>query len=613
MEAGTWIDVLLVLAFILVGGVFAATEIALVSLRAGQIDKLEAQGGRGHAVASLARDPNRFLSAVQIGVTVAGFFSAAFGASTLAPSFAPVFESLGVPASDTVSLVVTTLVVSYLSLVLGELVPKRLALQRSVGVSKLFAPPLGGFARVMRPVIWLLSLSTNLLVRLLGGNPDAAGDEVDEEELRMMISGHEDIPEDERKLVDDVFEAGDRSLSEVMKPRGDVVFLRGDLTLAEATAVIVEQPYTRYPVTGESFDEVLGYLHLRDVLGRADDTTTSVAAIVRELPVLPRTNRVLPSIDQLRDLGAHIALVVDEYGGTDGIVTLEDLMEELVGEIHDEYDTDAQVAASADPATIDAGITIEEFGERTDVELVDGPYETVAGYVLHRLARMAEAGDVVLVGDRPLEVAEVDGHRITRVRLHDPVTTPAEGADGADATPQQAAFAAYFEHWGLHLPDEALAGDGAGQLLGHGWTVRFRRREDGTLLVRAGHRMTNERMFAITPAGVVEPTEPTPPAEGWSAPAGASEEERSRLEQDHRSSWRAYGDAVKAAGLGEEILPLPRGTELGADEQAWRTGGDWHVTARRERAAQPADRAGEQPAEQPAEQAAEQAGGGEAH
>ena len=418
MESGTWIDVLLVLAFILVGGVFSATEIALVSLRSGQVERLDTQGGRGHAVVALARDPNRFLSAVQIGVTVAGFFSAAFGASTLAPSFAPAFEALGTPSPDTVSLVVVTLVVSYLSLVLGELVPKRLALQRSVGVAKLFAPPLGRFATFMTPVIWLLSLSTNLLVRLLGGNPDAAGDEVDEEELRMMISGHEDIPEGERKIVDDVFEAGDRSISEVMRPRGDVVFLSGDLTLAEAVAVIVDQPYTRYPVTGESFDEVLGYLHLRDVLGRADDHASTVADIARDLPVLPRTNRVLPSIDQLRSLGAHIALVVDEYGGTDGIVTLEDLIEELVGDIHDEYDRDTEIAAAADQETVDAGITIEEFGERTGVELEDGPYETVAGFVLHRLARMADVGDSVPVGDRTLEVAEVDGHRITRVRLH---------------------------------------------------------------------------------------------------------------------------------------------------------------------------------------------------
>ena len=156
------------------------------------------------------------------------------------------------------------------------------------------------------------------------------------------------------------------------------------------------------------------------MLGRADDRTRTVAELVRELPVLPRTNRVLPSIDQLRRLGAHIALVVDEYGGTDGIVTLEDLMEELVGEIHDEYDRDVEVAASADPATVDAGLTIEEFGERTGVELDDGPYETVAGFVLHRLARMGELGDRVAVGDHTLEIAEVDGHRITRVRVHAP-------------------------------------------------------------------------------------------------------------------------------------------------------------------------------------------------
>ena len=578
MEPGTWIDVLLVLAFILVGGVFAATEIALVSLRSGQVDRLEAAGGRGHAVASLARDPNRFLSAVQIGVTVAGFFSAAFGASTLAPSFAPVFEGLGLPAPETVSLVLTTLAVSYLSLVLGELVPKRLALQRSVGVAKLFAPPLGRFATVMTPVIWLLSLSTNLLVRVLGGNPDATNDDVDEEELRMMISGHEDIPEGERRLVDDVFEAGDRSLSEVMKPRGDVTFLAGDLTLAEAVAVIVTEPYTRYPVTGESFDEILGYLHLRDVLGRADDHATTVAHIVRDLPVLPRTNRVLPSIDQLRGQGAHIALVVDEYGGTDGIVTLEDLMEELVGEIHDEYDRDAEIAASADPETVDAGVTIEEFGERTGVELVDGPYETVAGFVLHRLARMADVGDKVPVGDHTLEVAEVDGHRITRVRVHEPILPAEPGEDEvAEGTAQQAAFARYFGAWGLFLPDHAVTEKRDGHVRGNGWSVRFRWREDGSLLVRAGHRMTNERVFALAPDGEVEPAEPTAPAEAVVTPPGASAEDRTRAEQEHRAAWTRYSRAVTAAGLDHDTSAPPAGLQAGPDDQLWRLDdGEWH-------------------------------------
>ncbi|WP_207208452.1 hemolysin family protein [Nocardioides glacieisoli] len=579
--SGTWIDVLLVLGFIIVGGVFAATEIALVSLRSGQVDRLESQGGRGHAVASLARDPNRFLSAVQIGVTVAGFFSAAFGASTLAPSFAPAFESLGAPSPDTVSLIVTTLVVSYLSLVLGELVPKRLALQRSVGVAKLFAPPLGGFARVMTPVIWLLSLSTNLLVRLLGGNPDAAGDEVDEEELRMMISGHEDIPAGERKIVDDVFEAGDRSLSEVMKPRGDVVFLSGDLTLAAAVAVIVEQPYTRYPVTGESFDEVLGYLHLRDVLGRADDEGHTVADLARDLPVLPRTNRVLPSIDQLRSLGAHIALVVDEYGGTDGIVTLEDLMEELVGEIHDEYDRDAEVAANADPKTVDAGLTIEEFGERTGVELEDGPYETVAGYVLHRLARMADVGDLVMVEDRPLEVVEVDGHRITRVRLHEAVPPPGDDHDGDGAgsqtTAQQDAFAAYFAHWGLFLPDAAVASRTDGHVKGSGWSVRFRWQDDGGLLVRAGHRMTNERIFVLTPEGEETTADIEVPWEAMVFPKDATAEQRAEVERDYRASWTRHRDAVDGGGLAYDHQ-VPAGLAEGNDRELWRLDdGEWQA------------------------------------
>ncbi|QBX54419.1 HlyC/CorC family transporter [Nocardioides seonyuensis] len=429
MDSGTAVDILLVVGFILMGGVFAATEMALVSLRSGQVERLSVEGGRGTAVASLARDPNRFLSAVQIGVTVAGFFSAAFGASTLAPSFAPTFERLGVPGPDTVSLVVTTLVVSYLSLVLGELVPKRLALQRSVGVARLFAPPLGKFATFMTPVIWLLSLSTNALVRLLGGNPDESGDDVDEAELRVMIAGHEDIPMEERAIVDDVFEAGDRLLVEVMTPRTDVAFLDDDLTLAQAVETITTLPFTRYPVTGRDFDNILGYVHLRDLLGHADDHEGRVRDIVRDLVVLPGTNRVLGSLNALRHRGAHLALVIDEYGGTDGIVTLEDLIEELVGDIQDEYDQDAALAAAGDPATVEAGLTLEEFGERTGLELEDGAYETVAGYLLQRLARMGEVGDQVVVGDHTLEVAEVDGHRITRVRVHAP-SEPADGESG---------------------------------------------------------------------------------------------------------------------------------------------------------------------------------------
>lgn len=229
MDQDTWLNIGLVLLFVLVGGVFAGTEIALVSLRESQINRLETTSARGAKVASVARDPNRFLAAVQIGVTVAGFFSAAYGASTLAPDFVPTLERLGLPTgvAQTVSLIGMTLAIAYLSLVLGELVPKRFALQRSQTVALLVGPPLDKFATTMRPVVWLLSVSTNAVVRLLGGDPSAKSEEMSEEELRDIVLAHESLTDDERRLLGDVFDATDRALSEVMRPRGEVVFMSG--------------------------------------------------------------------------------------------------------------------------------------------------------------------------------------------------------------------------------------------------------------------------------------------------------------------------------------------------------------------------------------------------
>lgn len=429
MDSGTWTSIGLVLLFILVGGVFAGTEIALVSLRESQVARLERQSARGARVAAVARDPNRFLAAVQIGVTVAGFFSAAYGASTLAPDLAPALEGLGLaPAlADTVALVGLTLVIAYLSLVLGELVPKRIALQRSAGVALLVAPPLDRFATLMRPVIWLLSRSTDAVVRLLGGDPSARSEEMSEEELREIVLAHESLPEDERRILDDVFQAGDRSLAEAMTPRGEVAFLSADTPLSQAAETVAAGPYSRYPVTGDDFDDVVGFLHVRDLLGRdcpdhpptdpATGRPLSVRDVVRPILALPATNTVLPAMSRMRGEGVHIAVVVDEYGGTDGIVTLEDLVEELVGDIRDEYDRDEPSSAREHGAatSVDAGQTIEEFARRTGVELPDGPYETVAGFVVAELGRLAVVGDHVDVGDRRLTVTDVARRRIVRL------------------------------------------------------------------------------------------------------------------------------------------------------------------------------------------------------
>jgi putative hemolysin len=432
MDSQTLLNLGLVLVFVVVGGVFAATEIALVSLRDSQLTQMERTSTRGAHVARVARDPNRFLAAVQIGVTVAGFFSAAYGGSTLAPDLVPTLTALGLPdgAAETTALVAMTLLIAYLSLVLGELVPKRLALQKSAGLAQAVTPTLDRFAILMRPVIWLLSLSTDAMVRVLGGDPKAVNEELSEEELRDLVSTHEGLHEQERKILQDVFNASRTSLREVMKPRADVLFVDAATSLVDAERWVKDQPYSRYPVIGEGFDDVLGFLHVRDLIDVDPDDRRTVGDVAREILVVPRTNMVLPAVQLMRQTRTHLAVVVDEYGGTDGIVTLEDLVEELVGEIEDEYDAGRADETEDDPS-VDGSLSLQDFEERTGLDLPDdGDYETVAGFVLARLGRIPDVGDEVAVADgASLEVEEMVGRRITRVRVHRLAPDPDPASD----------------------------------------------------------------------------------------------------------------------------------------------------------------------------------------
>ncbi|MFJ2551075.1 hemolysin family protein [Microbacterium sp. NPDC087591] len=410
-------NIALVFAFVLIGGVFAATEMALVTLRESQITAIGQRGRRGAKVAALARNPNTFLSAVQIGVTVAGFASAAYGATSIAPSVAPVFESWGMaaPLSLTVATLVLTLVIAYLSLVLGELVPKRLAIQRNAQFAYAVAPALNGFATVMRPVIWLLSVSTNALVRVLGGDPHKTADEMTDEEVREIVASHQGLPDDERRILDDVLSLRGRQISEVMRPRPEVVALDETFTVGEAIAQARELPFSRYPVSDKSIDDITGFVHVRDLFEAvAEDPTQALSTLVRPILYIPSTARVLPTLTRLRAEGHHIAVVVDEYGGTDGLVTLEDLVEEVVGEIFDEYDTaELEVPGGA----LDGRLNLQDFEEATGIELPRGSSDTIAGFVTEQLGRLAVVGDVVEVEGATIQVAELDRRRIARVRV----------------------------------------------------------------------------------------------------------------------------------------------------------------------------------------------------
>ena len=410
----------LVLLFIVVGGLFAAAEIALVSLRESQVRALAEKGRRGERAARLIAEPNRYLAAVQVGVTLAGFLSAAFGAARLADPLADqlVDAGLGRGVADAVGLVGVTLVIAYLSLVLGELVPKRLALQRAESVAQLAAAPLDRIATLSRPVIWLLSRSTNVLVRVLGGDPHAGGEAISEEELRGLVAAHESLTQDERRLIDDVFAAGERQVREVMVPRTEVAFLEAGLLVSRALKQAQDAPHSRYPVVRGSTDDVVGFVHVRDLIAVASRRTAKVGEVTRELALLPGTKKVLPAMSELRREGHHMALVVDEYGGTAGIVTLEDLIEEVIGDIRDEYDpagNDVQIRGGV--IEVDGLLNIEDFEERTGVPLPDGPYETVAGFVVNQLGHLPRVGEEVVTDDAVLKVVLLDGRRVERVRV----------------------------------------------------------------------------------------------------------------------------------------------------------------------------------------------------
>jgi len=283
-------DILLILVFILIGGVFAAAEMSLVSLREAQLKQFATRGKRGQKVAELAQSPNRFLSAVQIGVTLSGFLSAAVGGATLADFLAPVFVGWGVPESiaRTLALVAVTIAISYFAIVLGELAAKRLAMQRAEAFAMALAPMVDAIAKAVRPLIWFLGVSTNVVVRLFGGDPNAGREQVTEAEIRALVTGSQSLGAVERKIVDELFDAGERSLREVMVPRTEVDFLAGSMPAHVALREVQGAPHSRYPVTGQTVDDVLGFLHVRDLMD-LDPATRNVpiSRLVRPVTSLP--------------------------------------------------------------------------------------------------------------------------------------------------------------------------------------------------------------------------------------------------------------------------------------------------------------------------------------
>ena len=417
--SGIGLEIGLVVVLMVVNAAFAGSEVALISLREGQLRRMEAEGGRGRLVAELARDPTQFLSTVQIGITLAGFLASAVAAVSLAR---PLVQPLGFLGrwAEPAAVVAVTVVLTFTSLVAGELAPKRIALQRSEGWARAAARPLVAISVAARPLLWLLSVSSDALVRLAGVDPAAQREPVTEEEVRDMIATQPSFPTEQRTILVGALELTERRLREVLVPRRDVVALPADLPVAEAVRRMAAAARVRAPVYRGDLDDVAGVANLVDLV----DATGRVGDHCRPATALPESLTVLPALRRMQRERQPLAIVINEYGGTEGIVTVEDLLEELVGELSDEFDRDvADVRREPDGSLVLPGSFPVHDLPDVGVDLPEGPYATVAGLVLDRLGRIPAGGETVTVGDWLLEVLEVDRNTVERLRLR-----PRDGA-----------------------------------------------------------------------------------------------------------------------------------------------------------------------------------------
>lgn len=414
-----WVDIGLIAVLLLLNGLFAGSEIALVSLREGQLRALERTGGRRErALVRLARDPNRYLGTIQLGITLAGYLASATAAVTLAEPLVPSLGFLG-GAAEVIAISAVTIVLAAINIIVGELVPKRLAMQHPARWALLVAPLLDRLATFTKPMVWLLGKATDVLVRMFGGKSETSGEQLSAEELQDLVAVQRVLTPEQREMIAGALEIHERVLREILVPRRSVVTLPAGMPLAAAREAMVASGHSRAPVVRSGdLDEVIGVVHLRDLL--LDEATLETA--VRPILNLPDS---LPVSDALRRFKAEreqFALVIDERGGAAGIVTLEDALEEIVGEIYDETDRDVLgVARMADGSLVlPGGFPIHDL-EDLGVELRDAPrgdYTTVAGLVLVALARIPEsAGERVELADWTVEVTTLARNAITEVRL----------------------------------------------------------------------------------------------------------------------------------------------------------------------------------------------------
>ena len=405
---------------VLLNGFFVAAEYALVTARRTRIIELHHQGNRrARAVLRITGDPPQFITAMQLGVTLTSLGIGALGEHALSKAFGNVMATA-------LAVLLAYLILTFFHVVIGELVPKGLALGHAEGTALWVSAPVRAFFALAAPLIWILRKSTDAVLHVLGLEPPGAErDPLSEAELRMLLSrssAEGEIEHEEQQMIDKVFVFGDKDAADVMVAKPDVTAISSDMPAEKALETVLDHPYTRYPVFRETIDDVIGVLHVRDLFSAIHDrglTDVRLEDLLRPPYVVPETKDLASLLQDFRRTNNHFAIVVDEYGALAGICTLEDLIEEIVGEIEDEFDVPEQTIVQVDDDTwrLDGRFPIDEFNERFGTEIPEEDFHTVAGFVFGQLGRAPEPGDDVSHDGMRFDVLEVDGNRIERLAV----------------------------------------------------------------------------------------------------------------------------------------------------------------------------------------------------
>lgn len=416
-------EIVIILILILVNGYFAAAEIALISARRSTLLQKSEEGSKAAATAlKMSEDPTRAMATIQIAITLVGMLASATAAVTLAKPVQAWLENLHVPASfaSGFSVFLMTVIIGYFTLVLGELVPKRLGLQKADAVAMSVARPVGFFSKITAPVVWLLTKSTNLVAKVLGVKEET-DDEASEEEIKLMVNEQSSLLDEEKRMIYEIFGLGDTVVREVMVPRVDMTFVEDELTLRETMKLLQDRGYSRAPVFHDDHDRVIGVVMLKDLIAPlTDDRDDAPVTEYMRAPVfVPETKGILPMLNDMQASRNQMAIVLDEYGGTAGLVTLEDIVEEVVGEIADEFDRDQVEVSKTDPGhwVVNGTLPVEDAREQGFSVEESDEYDTIAGWLLEELGHIPHAGERVERDGFLYTVQSMRRRRIARIRI----------------------------------------------------------------------------------------------------------------------------------------------------------------------------------------------------